>query len=226
MAENKKEMERSELHRTIWAIADKLKLKYRIMKRNLLLLAILGMLFTACKGVDGLEENDGDEPKIELSKQSIEVDFESNTYTVSVTSTCSWVVESDSAWIIVESKMGIAGTEELSFTVEDNEDETEREGTILLTNSTYNLAAELYVTQKAFTPEISVKPECLNFAYDGGMQEVVITSNFEYNVSVSADWLTFTKTDNGIVVSVSNYTAIDERSADITISSEKYKYQK
>ena len=165
-------------------------------------------------------------PKIELSNQSIEVEFEPNTYTVSVTSPYSWKAESDNEWIDIESKTGIAGTEELSFKVERNEEEKERKGTILLTNSTYNLAAELYVTQKIFKPEISIEPETLNFAFEGGIQEVVITSNFEYEVSVSAEWVTFAKIDNGIAVSVHDYTEIDERSAEITISSEKYNISK
>ena len=197
------------------------------MKKYLLLLATFGMLFTACERGDIPEENDGDVSEIVFSEQSIKVEFEPDTYIVSVTSPYSWKAVSDNDWLIVESKTGIAGTEDLSFTVERNEDEKERKGTILLTNSTYNLAAELYVTQKAFAPEISVEPETLNFASEGGMQEVAIASNFEYEVSVSADWVTFTETDNGIVVKVSDYTKIDERSADITISSDKYnKYKK
>ena len=184
---------------------------------------MFGMLFTACERGDGVEEY---VPKIELSRQRIEVDFEPNTYTLSVTSPYSWKAESDNEWIVIESKTGIAGTKELSFKVESNDAEKEREGTIVVKNSNYNLCSELYVIQKAFEPKISIEPKTLNFASDGGMQEVAITSNFEYEVTVSVDWLAYTETDDGIVVTVSNYTEIDERSADITISSEKYNISK
>ncbi|MBR5512345.1 MAG: leucine-rich repeat protein [Bacteroidaceae bacterium] len=193
------------------------------MKKYLLLLAMFGMLFTACERGDGVEEY---VPKIELSKQRIEVDFEPNTYTLSVTSPYSWKAESDNEWIVIESKTGIAGTKELSFKVESNDAEKEREGTIVVKNSNYNLCSELYVIQKAYEPKISIEPKTLNFASDGGMQEVAITSNFEYEVTVSVDWLAYTETDDGIVVTVSNYADIDERSADITISSEKYNISK
>ncbi len=114
------------------------------------MLAAVGMVFTACEGNGDIEEENGDVsiPKIELSQQSIEVDFEPNTYTVSVTSPYSWEAKSDNDWIIVETKTGIAGTKELSFTVERNVEEEIRKGTITVMNSTYNLATEFYVTQK------------------------------------------------------------------------------
>ena len=121
------------------------------MKKLLLLLTVAGMLAIACEGNGGIEEENGGNPsipKIELSQQSIEVDFEPNTYTVSVTSPYSWKAESDNDWIIVKSKTGIAGTETLSFSIERNVEEEIRKGTITVTNSTYNLAAEFYVTQK------------------------------------------------------------------------------
>ena len=95
------------------------------MKKLLLLLTVAGMLAIACEGNGGIEEENGDVsiPKIELSQQSIEVDFEPNTYTVSVTSPYSWEAKSDNDWIIVKSKTGIAGTETLSFSIERNVEE-------------------------------------------------------------------------------------------------------
>ena len=198
------------------------------MKKLFLLLAMVGLVAISCEGGLDNEDNGGNTstPKIELSRQTIEVDFEPNTYAVSVTSPYSWKAESDNEWIVVESKTGIAGTEELSFRVECNDEEKERKGTILLTNSAFDLATELYVTQKKFIPKFSIEPEALNFATEGGTQEVTITSNFEYEVSTDADWFTITETENGIVVSVSNYYEIKERSADIIISSEKYNISK
>ena len=181
------------------------------------------MMFTACDGGLDNEDNGGNlsTPKIELSKQIIEVEFESGTYTVSVTSPYSWDAVSKNSWIVIETETGIAGTKELSFKVERNEDEKVREGTILLTNSVFNLAVELDVVQKAFVPEISIEVETLNFAVEGGVQDVAITSNFEYEVKVSAEWLTCAKNENGIAVTASCYVGVEERTADITILSKK-----
>ena len=198
------------------------------MKKILLLLALLGAIFTACQGGLDNEENGGNPsiPKIELSQQTIEVDFEPDTYTVSVTSPYSWDATSKNDWIVVESKTGIAGTKQLSFRVERNEEEKVREGTIVLSNSTFNLATELYVIQKAFEPKISLGVENLNFIAECGTQEIAITAYFEYEVNTSAEWLTCTKNENGITVIVPNYVEIEERTAEITISNEKYNISK
>ena len=198
------------------------------MKKLFLLLAMVGLIAISCEGGLDNEENGGNTstPKIELSQQTIEVDFEPNTYTVSVTSPYSWEAKSDNEWIVVESTTGIAGTEELSFRVECNDEEKERKGTILLTNSAFDLATELYITQKSFISKIDIEPETLSFAAEGGTQEVTITSNFEYDVLTDANWLTITKIENGITVSARNYAYFEERSADITISSEKYNVSK
>ena len=196
------------------------------MKKLFLLLTMVGLIAISCDGVLDDEENGGGASKIELMQQTIEVDFEPHTYTVSVTSPYSWDAASKNEWIIVESKTGIAGTEELSFSVECNKEEKERKGTILLTNSELDLAAELYITQKSVISKIDIEPETLSFAAEGGTQEVTITSNFEYDVLTDANWLTITKIENGITVSARNYAYFEERSADITISSEKYNVSK
>ena len=161
-------------------------------------------------------------PKIELAQQSIEVEFEPAEYEVAVTSPYSWEATTKNDWIVVESETGIAGDEKLKFTTLRNEEEKERKGTITLKNTDYNLVAELYVTQKAFVPAITIEPESLTFAVEGGEQEVKITSNFEYEVTINADWVSYTKTDNGITVIVPNYAEVKERTAEITISNEKY----
>ena len=49
------------------------------MKKYLLLLAMFGMLFTACERGDVPEENDGDVSEIVFSEQSIKVEFEPDT---------------------------------------------------------------------------------------------------------------------------------------------------
>ena len=194
------------------------------MKKLLLMLAAVGMLFTACENNGGIEEENGDVsiPKIELSQQSIEVDFEPNTYTISVASPYSWDAVSKNDWIIVESKTGIAGTKELKFSVKRNEEESVREGTITVLNTTYNLATEFYVTQKAFSSTITIDKKELNFSASGGEEFVKIDANFGYDVTDNADWMDCTKTNNGICVKVSASDVTSERTAEITISNEKY----
>ena len=171
---------------------------------------------------------DAEEAKsqIELSKQIIDVDFEEGSYSISVTSPYSWDAVSKNDWIIVETTTGIAGTEELQFRVLGQTEEKERKGTIVVKNTDYNLVAELYVIQKAFVPSIIVDPETISFTTEGGTQNIAVTANFEYEVSASADWVSFTKTDEGLTITIPNYIEVEERSAEITISNEKYNISK
>ena len=165
-------------------------------------------------------------PQISLSKQIIDVDFEEGAYSVSVTSPYSWDAVSKNDWIIVETATGIAGTEELQFRVFGQTEEKERKGTIVIKNTDYNLVAELYVVQKAFTPSIVIEPEALSFTVEGGEQNIAVTANFEYEVSTSADWVSYKKTEKGLTIIVPNNKEVEERSAVVTISSEKYKISK
>ena len=200
------------------------------MKKLFLLLALFGVMFSACEeGLDKNEEND-DGPsivsKIELAQQNVEVDFEPAEHEVKVTSPYSWDATSKNEWIVVESETGIAGEEVLEFSVKRNEEEKVRKGTITLKNSDYNLVAELYVIQKAFVPIIEY-PESLTFAVAGGTQEVTITANFDYVVTADeVDWLTIEKSETGIKVTVEPTDIVEERTAEITISSEKYNLSK
>ena len=199
------------------------------MKKLFLLLTFFGLLATACESGGGVEEeNGGNTPtlKIELSKQTVDVDFETGTYSISVTSPYSWRASSDNDWIIVNSKTGIAGTKELKFSVKRNEEEEIREGTIVIKNEDYNLIAELYVVQKSFTPSIVIEPEALSFTVEGGEQNIAVTANFEYEISTSADWVSYKKIEKGLTITVPNYKEVEERSAVVTISSKKYKISK
>ena len=195
------------------------------MKRFLLVLATINCIFTACE--NGLPDEESGTtpsiPKIELSQQTVDVEFEPNTYTVKVTSPYSWRAVSENDWITVESTTGIAGTEQLKFSVERNEQEKERKGTIVVLNSNYNLVAELYIIQKAFVPsEIIITPETINFTTDGGTQNVTISTNFEYEITTDAEWLSIERKDNGINITASAYFEVEERLADIVVFNEKY----
>ena len=162
-------------------------------------------------------------PKIELAQQSVEVEFEPAEYEVAVTSPYSWEATTKNDWIVVESETGIAGDEKLKFTTLRNEEEKERKGTITLKNTDYNLVAELYVTQKAFVPAITIEPESLAFAEEGDTQEIAITANFdEYEYSTNADWLTIKKSEKGVMVNTKANASFEERTAEIAISNKKY----
>lgn len=73
-----------------------------------------------------------------------------------------------------------------------------------------------------FVPEITISPKDLTFGCYGGEQAVDIIANFEYEYLTNADWLTLKKSENGVNITASPNTKFEERTAEITISSEKY----
>ena len=194
-----------------------------------LLIVLMGVCIGACSNDDGVDNSqptpEVPEPdKITLSQQTIEVGFEPDTYAVNVTSPYSWDAVSKNDWIVVDSPTGIAGTKQLSFSIARNEEEKVREGTIVVKNSDFNLITELYITQGAFVPsELSVTPKTLNFSAVGNEESVAVTANFEHSATTDVDWLTITKTEDGYIIKASANPELEDRTAEVVISNEKYK---
>lgn len=201
------------------------------MKRILFLLAIVGLFTVACsKDNEGTEntnptEQPGEEEKesqIELSKQKIDVDFESGNYSITVTSPYSWSATSDNDWIVVDSQTGFAGTETLSFKVKRNIVDKERKGVIIIKNSDRELYAELYIVQDALIPELEVTTTELNFSADGGSQIVEVKANFDYDITTTAEWFTYEKCENGICIVVSKNYNQSSLEAEIEVGSNEF----
>ena len=197
------------------------------MKKLLLLLAAISLIFTACSNLLGNEDESATENlQIELSQNNVGINYEAGTHSVTVTSPYSWRASSYDNWIKVDTATGIAGTKELEFSVTCNEDLKVREGTIVIKNEDYNLVKELYVVQDAFSPHISINTTHINFTADGDSQEVVVTANCEYEVSTSAEWLSYTREDNILIISALPSGETEIRSAEITVFNTKYEISK
>ena len=214
------------------------------MKKLFLLLATVAMFATACTeggiedetgqkdpteqpGNGGGNEDEIPTDKIVIKPAAIEVAAEASDYVVAVSSPCSWRATTENEWITIETKLGIDGKRELIFSVADSYEVEPREGKILISNSDEGLSAELVVTQKALVPEWSIDVETLHFEANGGEQTIEIVANFvEYQATSEVDWITFEYQEKGVVVKVATSNIDEERSAEITISKEKYDLSK
>lgn len=221
------------------------------MRRILMLLVVFGLLLVSCgenhnelngdnstpiekpgesddnKDDDQTDEdeNDGKDdvtPQIELSQQSINVGFESNSYSIEVISPCSWRAESDNDWVVVDNATGIAGTEPLSFMVERNDAECTRKATIIIKNSDRDLYAELYIIQEALAPELSVVTTTLTFPAEGGTRSVAVEANFEYDVTTNVDWVTCMKVAGGVDITLLPNSVSESRTAEVVVGSDRY----
>ena len=81
----------------------------------------------------------------------------------------------------------------------------------------------------AFEPYLQIRPEAVSFGVEGGVQEVQVLANFDYEIVPSADWLSAEKcTDKDfwikVIVEASKVT--EKRSGEITIVSKLYNVSK
>lgn len=201
------------------------------MKRLLSLMALCCFLFVAC----GNDENEVNRKpasnttgfdEITLSQTTIEVGFEPDTYAVNVTSSYSWDATTESDWITLDTTSGAAGDEELKFTVKSNEDLDVREGVVELQNSEVGLYAELSIVQKAFEPTLTIDIESLTFLAAGGEQSVKVVANFAHEATTESDWLNISESEEGYTISASTYLEVEERTAEVVISNERYNVSK
>lgn len=188
------------------------------MKKLNYLLITFAIFAIACENsFDAHSKNE-----ITLSSKTVEVNFESNEHAINVTSPYSWRAESKNDWISLTCNNGIAGTEELKFVCDRNLDESERKGTIVIKNEDFGLATELYVIQKAFIPKLVINQDNLYFTEKGGSDIIKVSSNFNYSVSNNANWISCNKVEEGVKVTASASDVANERTAQVTIYSEKY----
>ena len=117
-------------------------------------MALCCLVFVACSNDENV---DNGRPKITLSQTVIEVGFESDTYSVSVTSPYSWDATAKNDWIVLNTASGIAGTKELQFITKRNGKKEVREGTIVIQNKDAGLYAELSVVQEALCVDVGIE---------------------------------------------------------------------
>lgn len=98
----------------------------------------------------------------------------------------------------------------------------ERTAEVVISSERYNLSKSISILQSAFEPILNVEDiSVLEFGYMGGEQSISVESNFEYDIAADVDWVILSKTETGVVVEVLANTS-DYRTANVTISSEKY----
>ncbi len=76
--------------------------------------------------------------------------------------------------------------------------------------------------EENFEPLLRVSVESLNFKAEGGSQEISIVANVAYNVTPTADWLSYEKTEKGIRVTAAASKESTTRSGSIIVWNSKY----
>ena len=127
-----------------------------------------------------------EEPTFIISQKEYEVEAEGGTVEVSVTSNIGYHATSSVDWIhAVETKT--IQTKSLWFVVDANTSTEPRSGVIVICNDN-EVCIPVTVKQAGGKSTLSISPSSLEFGYDGGENQVAVTSNADWTAECTADW--------------------------------------
>ena len=154
-------------------------------------------------------------PEFAVKQTSLEFDYKGGETTIEVTANFDYNVACPSWITYAKLENGV------KITVVKNEEVEMRSAEITLSNEKYGLTKVVTISQGAFVPEFAVEQTSLEFDYKGGETTIEVTANFDYNVACPS-WITYAKLENGVKITVVKNEEVEMRSAEITLSNEKY----
>ena len=156
------------------------------------------------------DDDDEVEPSLSVSPTSVSVAAEGGSFSVTVTSNVEYTVSVSDDWLTLDSDSDGS----LSFTAAANSAESSRTATITI--SAEEVSGTVKVAQEGVS--LSVDPTSVSVAAEGGSFSVTVTSNVEYTVSVSDEWLTLDSDSDGSLSFTATANSAGARAATITIS--------
>lgn len=131
-------------------------------------------------------------PYINLGYYVLSATSESATTSVTVSSNISWNVITDSRWITVNTLSG-SNNGSVSFTIAENTSAINREGTITVFNTEYDIYVELVIRQSASEqkPYIFLSPNSFSVPSTGSTGNVIsVSANCDYDINADVPWIT------------------------------------
>lgn len=166
-------------------------------------------------------------PAIEVSETDIEATEEGRAANFTVTSNIPWTVTCSETWITITPANGMKGTNTVQVTIDRNTTTEVRNATILVSNSEYEIAKEVAVSQLAFGPGLEVSDSQITASSEGLTKDITVTSNIEWNAVCDANWITLSSVNGKegsktITVTVANNNTTSARSAVIVVRNNEY----
>lgn len=159
-------------------------------------------------------------PSILVAPATLEIDAAGGTVSVDVTSNSPWTVSvpSDGSWATPDATSG-EGNKKVTFTVAPNTAFEAR--SVEITFTAQDKKATVKITQAAPAPTLEVNPTAISIEADGGAQEITVTSNAPWTVTVAEDWITVEPAsgegDGKVLVTVAGSDVRTARSAVVTV---------
>ena len=157
---------------------------------------------------------DGAVPVLSVEPETLTVSAVGGSALFTVTSNIDWSVSETCDWLTATK------TTNTVLTVEYDENRTVDERTAVITLSGPGVSDVLItLDQEGAVPVLSVEPETLTVSPASGSALFTVTSNIDWSVSETCDWLTATKISNTVLtVEYDENRTVDERTAVITLS--------
>ena len=196
-----------------------MKITINYFGRMLCAFMMCAITFTSCLG--GGEKTEPD-ATLEVSQDVVEIGYEAEECSVYVTSSCSWTAQVPDDWITLEVEKGESGTKELKFNVQENPETGDRHARIVVIGEGTHSECVIDVIQAAFEPKVNFSQSEINAESRGGIYEIEIKSNCEYEVSENSEWLSVETTSGGLKVTVDQSDLLIERVAEINLWGKAY----
>ncbi|MDR0961478.1 MAG: endonuclease/exonuclease/phosphatase family protein [Mediterranea sp.] len=161
---------------------------------------------------------------LKVTPSTIPASSEAKTYPVTIESSFAWTAAKDEAtWYSLTPTQG-EGNGQITVSVEANTMiETPRTGYITLTTDD-NHTVTIEVKQEGLKRELSVSPIAIDATEQSQDYTVSVNSNFAWNVTENADWLSVSATSgNGkgtFTIHLDQNTSPQTRKANVTLSAE------
>lgn len=157
------------------------------MKRNLLFFVIsFILLFVAC--VDsGLRDIDPQEFSLSVTPTNISIPKDKCERTINIETNDEWTIIAEQ-WISLSQNEG-SGSSAIVMTFDQNNSESERTGKIIISGKKCKITQEVVVTQSSNVFYFSIDPLSISTDSEILVQQIVITSNDEWNIYTAEDWI-------------------------------------
>lgn len=159
-------------------------------------------------------------PEYTLSISPTSITFNSTGNEISVTVTSNdpnWVIDHVPSWITQATKVNLTT---LKVKMNPYTVETDRSDNIILKTSDNNVSITLSVTAQKYLNISSINPQTLEFNPEGGTQYITVTTNdnnWTCNIIDQPSWITATKQNNKVIVTVPPYFDEEDKTCEINI---------
>ena len=134
------------------------------------------------------------ETKLEVKQKDFNVIYKSEDVKITFTTDASWTASSDQDWCVLSDTEGDEGEKDITVTVNGNETDEDRKANITIKAGSVSSTITIVQVKKLY---ISTDSETYKVSFMGGIIEVEVKHNVDYEILIDASWITKTDSEQG-----------------------------